>query len=128
MLVSLTAAVLTKLAMSKVTKVHLNIFCYFFSQPKIPAGQHFVPGPACFSGRQHYSTVPRQAERTAWGEATYLRGSLLGLKASRSLSIPVLNSSAVTDGAAAGGVGDKWIARVLTAYDATYETTTLPYP
>ena len=95
----------------------------------VSAGQNFVPGPACFSGRQHQITSPQQARNggpaqpvQSWSTFKHRQRGV------RLLALPVLNSSAVTDGAAPGGVEDKWIARVLAAYHLAHDSSSLPYP
>ena len=93
-----------------------------------PVGQYFVPGPACFSGRQHPITSPQQVKKSSVSQPLQCLGLFGGQRSSRLHALPVLNSSAVTEGAAAGGVEDKWIARVLAAFEPSDESPPLPYP
>ncbi|CAL5226157.1 g8980 [Coccomyxa viridis] len=92
------------------------------------AGQHFVPGPACFSGRQHPGTLPQQTRKGGLSPSLQCWGISGGQRSPRLHALPVLNSSAVTDGAAAGGTEDKWIARVLAEFQPSDESPPLPYP
>ena len=55
-------------------------------------------------------------------------GLFSGQRNFRLHALPVLNSSAVREGAAAGGIEDKWIARVLAAFEPSDESLPLPYP
>ena len=124
----LTSAVLRSLAILNVLRIHSDDFVSFSKKFQPPAGQRFVPGPACFSGRQHPSRSLQPAGTDISQQTSQFRHFSASLSASRLQSLPALSSSAVTDGASAGGVEDKWIARVLTAFQTAEDSPQLPYP